>query len=124
MKKNSFTRNARAEAAFKGLKKAVSHLPVLRLLDFNRPFTIECDASGVGLGAVQPIAFYNKTLKGKVLLLSTYEKELLALFLAVQQWRPYLLGHPFQIKLDQRALKDLFEQKIGTEPQQDGFLNS
>ncbi|XP_040988925.1 uncharacterized protein LOC121236540 [Juglans microcarpa x Juglans regia] len=104
------------------LKTAVSNPPVLRLPDFTKVFTIECDASGVGLGTVlmqdsQPIAFYSKALKGKALLLSTYEKELLALVSDVQRWRPYLLGHPFKIKTDQQALKFLVEQKIGTESQ-------
>ncbi|XP_041025451.1 uncharacterized mitochondrial protein AtMg00860-like [Juglans microcarpa x Juglans regia] len=79
LKKNSFCWNDKAAVAFELLKTAVSNPPVLRLPDFTKVFTIECDASGVGLGAVlmqdsQPIAFYSKALKGKALLLSTYEK--------------------------------------------------
>ncbi|XP_042958052.1 uncharacterized protein LOC122293563 [Carya illinoinensis] len=109
--------------AFKKLKEAVTSPPVLRLPDFSKSFTIECDASGIGLGAVlmqegQPIAFYSKALKGKALLLSTYEKELLALVSAVAKWRPYLLGGVFQVKTDQQALKYLLEQRVGTETQQ------
>jgi hypothetical protein len=62
---------------------------VLRLLDFNLNFVIECDASGTSLGAVpmqtkQPIAFLSKALKGRALLLSTYENELLLLVTAIQ----------------------------------------
>ncbi|XP_042964611.1 uncharacterized protein LOC122298826 [Carya illinoinensis] len=114
LKKNSFCWNEKAAVAFEMLKAAVSSPLVLRLPDFNKPFTIECDASGVGLGAVlmqeaQPIAFYSKALKGKALFLSTYEKELLALVSAVQKWRPYLLGHSFKIKTDQQALKFLVD---------------
>lgn len=63
----------------------------------------------------QYIAFYSKALKGEALLLSTYEKEFLALVSAVAKWRPYLLGHTFKIKTDQQALKHLLEQKITTE---------
>lgn len=51
---------------------------------------MECDACRIGLEAVlmqagQPIAFLSKTLKGKSFLLSTYEKELLALVNEIQK---------------------------------------
>ncbi|XP_042958134.1 uncharacterized protein LOC122293691 [Carya illinoinensis] len=122
LKKNAFQWSLEAEEAFKLLKEAVSSPPVLKLPDFSKEFTIECDASGVGLGAVlmqnnQPIAFFSKVLKGKALLLSTYEKEFLAIVCAVGKWRPYLLGQTFKIKTDQQALKYLLEQKIATEAQ-------
>lgn len=78
---------------------------ILKLLDFSEKFTIECDVSGVGLGAVlmqdnQPIAFFSKALKSKVLLLSTYENEFLALMCVVGKWRPFLLGQTFKFKID------------------------
>ncbi|XP_042980307.1 uncharacterized protein LOC122310468 [Carya illinoinensis] len=112
-----------ADKAFGELKKAVSEPPVLRLLDFSHPFTIECDASGKGVGAVlmqfnQPIAFMSKALKGKALLLSTYEKEFFAVVTVVQKWRPYLLGQSFIIKTDQQALKYILEQRVATVTQQ------
>jgi hypothetical protein len=92
--------------AFNSLKYAVTHPPVLRLLNFSKPFTIECDASGLGIGVVlmqegQPIAFMSQALKGKALFYSTYENELLSLVSAVQKWRPYLQGQSFKIKIDQ-----------------------
>ena len=123
LKNNSFVWTHQAEAAFQQLKFIVSQPPVLALPDFSLPFTIECDASGVGLGAVlmqnqRPIAFHSQVLKGKALHLSTYEKELLALVTAVHKWRPYLLGRPFIIKTDQQSLKYLLEQRIATPAQQ------
>jgi hypothetical protein len=123
LKKESFQWNEGANSAFNKLKEAMTTPPVLRLPDFSKPFLIECDASGEGLGAVlmqegRPLAYYSHGLKGRNLLLSTYEKELLALVSAVQKWRHYLLGHKFKVKTDQQALKHLLQQRMGTPTQQ------
>lgn len=61
--------------------------------DFSKTFVVECDASKDALGVVlmqegRPLAYLSQALKGKNLFLSTYEKEFLALVLAVQKWRP------------------------------------
>jgi hypothetical protein len=113
---NSFTWTDSACEAFQDLKKAESQTPVLALPNFTQPFLIECDASGIGIGAVlmqsnRPIAFLSKALKGKALHMSVYEKELFALVTAIQKWRPYLLGKPFVVRTDQQSLKFLLEQK-------------
>jgi len=123
LKKNAFQWSLAASAAFVQLKETMMTPPVLRLPDFSIPFVVECDACGTGLGAVlmqqgRPIAFLSKALKGQALLLSTYEKELLSLVTAVQQWRPYLLGHSFTVRTDHQALKFLLEQRVGTVFQQ------
>jgi hypothetical protein len=123
LKKNGFGWNDRAEEAFKNLKVLMSTPPVLGLPDFTKKIVIECDASGARIGAVlmqegRPLAYLSQGLKGKSLYLSTYEKELLALVMAVIKWRHYLLGHTFVIRTDQQALKYLLEQKIGTPAQQ------
>ncbi|KAF2295865.1 hypothetical protein GH714_034695 [Hevea brasiliensis] len=84
---------------------------------------VPCQLSrSTGLGAVlmqeqRPIAYFSAALKVKNLLLSTYEKELMVLVLAVKKWRPYLLGHRFVVRTDQRSLKFLWDQQIMTEPQ-------
>ena len=52
LKKNSFQWNSEAEFFFKTLKCMMSSTPVLAMPDFTKPFVVECNASGFGLGAV------------------------------------------------------------------------
>ena len=112
LKKDSFHWNDAAESAFNQLKEVVSHPPILALPDFTKPFIIDCDASGVGLGAIlmqnmRPLAFHSQVLRGKNLHFSTYEKKLLALATVVKKWRPYVLGSPFIVQTDYQSLKFL-----------------
>jgi hypothetical protein len=114
LKKNSFTWTEQAQEAFQTLKVAVTQASVLAPPNIAQPFLIECDASGVGIGAVlmqggRPIAFLSKALKGKALHMSTYENELFAIVTAIQKWRPYLLGQSFVVQIDQQSLKFLLE---------------
>jgi hypothetical protein len=72
LKKNSFEWNTDVEHAFQLLKEAITQVPVLALPNFTQSFVIECDASGIGVGAVlmqnkRPIAFLSKVLKGRAI---------------------------------------------------------
>jgi transposase InsO family protein len=99
---------------------------VLALPDFDRPFALETDASGSGVGAVllqdnHPLAFVSRPLGIKHMGLSVYEKEYLAVLLAVDHWRSYLQHAPFIIYTDHRSLSHLNEQKLKTPWQQKVF---
>lgn len=55
---------------FEQLQKVITTPPALALLDFNKKFTMEYDASRVGLGVVliqegKPISYFIKGLKGR-----------------------------------------------------------
>lgn len=75
---------------------------MLALPDFSKEFTLECDASDIGIEDVlsqdgHPIAFMSKVLAQRHLALSMYDKEMMAIVYAIQHWRPYLLRHHFRI---------------------------
>jgi len=84
--------------AFDALKATLTSSPVLLLPNFILPFTLETDTSGVGMGVIlsqnrHPIALFSKQFRPKLLLASTYVRELFAITAAVKKWCHYLLGH-------------------------------
>lgn len=111
------------ETAFQLLKKALMTAPVLALPDFSKPFVVETDASDTGIGAVlqqdgHPIAYVSKALGPRTQGLSTYEKESLAILLAIDQWKAYLHPAEFIIHTDQKSLTHLTDQRLHTYWQQ------
>ena len=52
LKKDGFKWSTEVEKTFLQLKMAMSSVPVLALPDFTRPFILDTDASGHGLGAI------------------------------------------------------------------------
>jgi len=103
------------EVAFNTLKDKLTHAPLLQLPDFNKVFELECDASGIGLGAVllqegKPVAYFSEKLSGANLRYSTYDKELYALVRTLQTWQHYLWHREFIIHSDHEALKHIRTQ--------------
>ncbi|GJW19951.1 putative mitochondrial protein [Tanacetum coccineum] len=79
-----------AQLAFEKLKTTMIKSHVLALSNFEEEFFIETDTSGFGIGVVlqqhdHPIAYLGKTLAPIHQSLSTYEKELLVVVLALQK---------------------------------------
>ncbi|KAL4592193.1 hypothetical protein LXL04_005180 [Taraxacum kok-saghyz] len=123
LRRNNFIWSNESDTAFQELKTALSQAPVLALPNFDSVFVVDCDASGIGIGAVLQqqshlIAFFSRKLVDRHHKLSTYERELIGLAKAVAHWRPYLWGRHFLIKTDHYSLKYLLEQRLTTSSQQ------
>uniref|UniRef100_A0A2N9J791 Integrase catalytic domain-containing protein n=1 Tax=Fagus sylvatica TaxID=28930 RepID=A0A2N9J791_FAGSY len=102
------------DRAFIEIKERLCGAPLLALPDFSKTFEIECDASGIGIGAVlmqekRPIAYFSEKLNGAALNYPTYDKELYALHLKGQgklnrrhaQWMEFIETFPYVIKYKQ-----------------------
>ena len=95
--------------------------PILRLPDLSEPFTLQCDASDRGLGAIltqesegqkMPIAYASRKLRETEVGYSTIEKECLAIVWAIQKFSRYLYGKEFILETDHRPLTYLNTAKV------------
>ena len=97
------------QEAFDKLRKCFTQAPVLTTFDPERPITVETDASDFAVGAcisqpdehgkLHPIAFYSRTMSPAELNYDIHDKELLAIVVALQQWRVYLEGPRHQVTI-------------------------
>ncbi|KAL0183501.1 hypothetical protein M9458_019197 [Cirrhinus mrigala] len=102
-KPRTITWNPATHEAFQQLKKIFSTAPLLRHPDPQRPFTVEVDASTTGVGAVlsqavgessllHPCAYYSRKLSPAEQNYDVGNRELLAIKLALEEWRHWLEG--------------------------------
>ncbi|PTQ26556.1 hypothetical protein MARPO_0998s0001 [Marchantia polymorpha] len=108
-----FLWNSNSQFAFDTLKSAFSSSKDLLHPDPMRPFIVEADALDFALGTIlsqtvpdgflHPVAFYSQKLTSVEINYKVYDKELLAIIRAFEQWRPYLAvaQHRIQYKLQE-----------------------
>jgi hypothetical protein len=121
--KDVFSWTLEATKAFEQLKEVMCKDPVLTTPNFTKPFIVECDASGNGIGAIlmqegRLLAFEIQPIKGKDLHKHIYEKEMMEILHAFKKWHPYLIGRHFKVKTDHDSLKYFLEQILSLEEQQ------
>ena len=88
LRRDVFSWDEEAEAAFQALKGALATGPFLQMPNFDELFMVDCDASGVGFGAILhqeagPIAFFSRSFTARHLKLVAYERELIGLVQAI-----------------------------------------
>ena len=119
-----FTWGPEAEEAFQTLKGKFTSAPILVHPDPERQFIVEVDASNTGVGAVlsqrsagdakvHPCAFYSHRLSPAERNYDIGNKELLAVKLAIEEWRQWLEGArvPFLVWTDHKNLEYLHSAK-------------
>ncbi|WVZ77751.1 hypothetical protein U9M48_025578 [Paspalum notatum var. saurae] len=121
LRRDAFAWDEEAGTAFQALKGALTSGPVLQMPDFDKPFTVDRDASAWGsapscIGRGTP-RFFSRPFAAHHIKLAAYERELIGLVHAVRHWRPYLWGRTFVVRTDHYSLKFLLDQRLSTVPQ-------
>uniref|UniRef100_A0A0W0FUX0 Reverse transcriptase domain-containing protein n=1 Tax=Moniliophthora roreri TaxID=221103 RepID=A0A0W0FUX0_MONRR len=104
------------DIAFNVLKAKFLQRPILQMLDDEKPFIIEADASKWAMGAVlkqqgpdgelHPCRYISHTFTSTERNYEIYDRELLAITNALKAWEHYLLGgaHPVTVLSDHKNL--------------------
>jgi hypothetical protein len=95
------------DKAFQNLKSQFASNPVLATIDYNRPFTLQTDASAFTIGATlmqkqedgieKPVAFFSVSLQPAEINYNIFDRELLAIVKSFRHWHQHLLGARHQI---------------------------
>ncbi|KAH9105392.1 hypothetical protein AeMF1_018773, partial [Aphanomyces euteiches] len=104
------------QEAFDGIKASLTQAPILALPDFNRPFSVVCDASVRAIGCClmqkddegrdRPISYQSRQLRAAERNYPVHDLELLAMKYALVKFRIYLLGSkPFTVYTDHASLR-------------------
>ena len=110
------------QMAFKRLKALLEEAPVLTYPDPSRQYILDTDASNEAAGAVLlqivkgeecVVAYYSKTFSSPQRNNCVTRRELLAVVMAVNLFRPYLYGQEFGLRTDHASLLWLYKR---TEP--------
>ena len=97
-----------AQLAFEKMIDLLCSAPVLVLPDPTKPYVVTTDASGYALGAclmqdhgngLQPIVYMSKKMLPAETRYPIHHKEMLAIVCALKEWRHYLHGAQFKIRI-------------------------
>ena len=120
-KPKDFRWTATEEAAFTKAKEALADFTMLVHPDTEAPLALTVDASDLAVGGVleqfnkttsswEPLGFFSKHLREPEKKYSPYDRELLAIYLAIRHFRDMVDGLPFTVYTDHKPLTFAFEK--------------
>jgi len=123
-KDEPFVWESEQQLAFKTMVTAFTTAPALRHFDHEREVIIETDASdyvSAGVlsqrddeGVLHPVAYYSKKHSSAECNYDIYDKELMAIIKALEEWRPECEGaaYPLQLITDHKNLEYFMTKKL------------
>ena len=101
-------------SAFVAVKSALADATLLNHPNPSLPTSVTVDASQVAVGGElaqqhadgswRPVAYFSRKLSDCETRYSAYDRELLAMYLSIKNFRPYVEGKPFTLYTDQKPL--------------------
>ena len=120
-KERHFEWTAECERSFQKIKEALCSAPLLAFPTETDLFIIDCDASGVGQGAVlsqvqngeeKVISYFSRCFSRTERNYCVTRRELLAVVSSIKQFHHYLYGAKFIVRSDHGSLRWLLNFKI------------
>lgn len=109
-----------AQKAFNDVKEALSQKVLLTHPKADAPLSLSVDASERAIGSTlqqsingewQPLAFFSRKLKPAETRYSTFDRELLAIYLSIRHFRHALEGQKFFVLTDHKPITFAFKSK-------------
>ena len=117
-------------AAFDQSKQRLANSVCLAHPDPKADITLTTDASDMAVGAVlsqgqlqEPLGFFSKKLSSAEKKYSAFDKELLAVYLAIRHFRPHLDGRHFPVITDHKPLCGAITSSAERSPRQTRHLS-
>lgn len=117
--------------AFRDVKNKFAQRTLLNHFNKNSTLSIAVDASLVAVGAVlqqysgdqlEPLAYFSRKLSSTEMKYSTFDRELLGIYLTIKHFRHFLEGREFIIFTDHRPLINAINSKSDKSPRQTRHL--